>query len=407
MARKKLESDKVFDEWLERNNKRIGEIYVAQVGEYPPTLDNFYGAVINEYVTTDVIRHYVDAIGDRNPLFRDENYAKKTRWGGIIGPPTMTDSIAQPYPFKQQPEEFAKFNKHVCFPYGNRREILKPIRPGYKMKVIHRYLGVTEVETELPEPIREFDEVVRREFVNQYGEVCAIVYSYMRHRINFDWVPERSIYNVERRRPKLTDEERDAIYRNYDNEKRRGAEALYYEDVSLGDKISLHPIGPSTVYDTAAFYTAIAGHAVAFELEWERIKLNPDFHWLDPEVNAWTCGGTCHFKDNFEDPKAHTWLYCGGYAVGFQGQNEGLLGRMLTNWIGDNGFIRLLDTRTVQYPMVGEIFYNSGEVTGKKIEDRNYLVDLKVECRNQDGAVLLTGTAQVQLPSKNDFYPIF
>jgi hypothetical protein len=128
---------------------------------------------------------------------------------------------------------------------------------------------------------------------------------------------------------------------------------------------------------------------------------------LDPEVNAWTCGGTCHFKDNFEDPKAHTWLYCGGYAVGFQGQNEGLLGRMLTNWIGDNGFIRLLDTRTVQYPMVGEIFYNSGEVTGKKIEDRNYLVDLKVECRNQDGAVLLTGTAQVQLPSKNDFYPIF
>ena len=109
MARTKLESDKVFDDWMARNNKRIGEILIPLVGEYPPTLENFYGSVMNEWVTTDLIRHYVDAMGDRNPLWRSEDYAKKTRWGGIIGPPTFTDSIVQPYPYKQEPDEFKKF----------------------------------------------------------------------------------------------------------------------------------------------------------------------------------------------------------------------------------------------------------------------------------------------------------
>ncbi len=35
------------------------------------------------------IRKFAEAIGDLNPLYRDERYARKSRDGGIIAPPTF------------------------------------------------------------------------------------------------------------------------------------------------------------------------------------------------------------------------------------------------------------------------------------------------------------------------------
>jgi acyl dehydratase len=35
------------------------------------------------------IRRFAQAIGDDNPLYLDEEYAKKSRYGGIIAPPTF------------------------------------------------------------------------------------------------------------------------------------------------------------------------------------------------------------------------------------------------------------------------------------------------------------------------------
>src|SRR5699024_3946968 len=40
------------------------------------------------------IRKFADSIGDSNPLYRDEEYAAKTTYGGIIAPPTFPIAIA-------------------------------------------------------------------------------------------------------------------------------------------------------------------------------------------------------------------------------------------------------------------------------------------------------------------------
>ena len=399
MVRTGLASDKVFYDWMAKNNERIGEILIPEIGEYPPTLENFYGSLMNEWVTTDLIRHYVDSIGDRNPLFRSQEYARKTRWGGIIGPSTFTDSIVQPYPYKQEPEEFKKFNGFWTLPNGARREIYKPIRPGDRLRAVRRYLGIKEVETVRPEPVREFDEVVQRQIINHKDEVVAIIYNHATQILNHQLSPENPLY-PKRKRIRLTDEERDAIYHAYDNEKWRGGETRFWEDVAAGEELKLHPVGPYTVYDVAAFYTAMSGHAVGFELEWERIKLNFDFAWLDPEVNAWTCGGVCHFEDN-RGP--HSLLWANGYACGFYAQLEGLLGRMITSWMGDDGFVRVLDTRVPCYPMLGDVLHCEGRVTGKSTVNGEHLVDLDVVCKGHDGMPLVAGTARVQLPSRVDF----
>lgn len=41
------------------------------------------------------IRQFVEAIGDSNPLYVDEEYASKTIYGGIIAPPTFPIAIGQ------------------------------------------------------------------------------------------------------------------------------------------------------------------------------------------------------------------------------------------------------------------------------------------------------------------------
>ena len=47
----------------------------------------------NTQATIDTIRHFVNGYGDVNPLYRDPEYAKKTKYGTVIAPPCFLFSI--------------------------------------------------------------------------------------------------------------------------------------------------------------------------------------------------------------------------------------------------------------------------------------------------------------------------
>jgi len=56
----------------------------------PDSLKQYIGKVDPPHlreVEQGAIRRYADAVGDDNPLYYDEEYAKNTRYGGIISPP--------------------------------------------------------------------------------------------------------------------------------------------------------------------------------------------------------------------------------------------------------------------------------------------------------------------------------
>jgi acyl dehydratase len=380
-----------------QQNEHIGEIGIPRGGEYPPQPECFYGTILNEWVTTDVIRHFADGMGDKNPLWRDREYARQTRWGGIIAPPTVNDTIVQPYAGRMtEDKDISKFKSYFLLPNGSMREMYQVIRPGDRFRVVQTYLGLTEIEP-VRSGCREFDDTVRRTIINQRDEVVSIHDRHMTAVINYA-LDDDHPYWPKRRKRRLTDEERDAIEKGYDQETRRGADTLYWEDVTVGEEVKPLIVGPLSVYDIAACYTAIAGHAVAFGLEWERVKVNPDFHWLDPEVNAWTCGGICHFHDD----KGHAGIFDGGAAVAFYFQIEWLLGRMLTDWMGDDGFLKRLDDRFPIMPILGDVLCQKGRVTKKYIEGDEHLVDLEVHCENLDGLLMVPGSATVRLPSRTD-----
>jgi len=55
-------------------------------------------SVAPDPVNVPMIRHWVDATGDRNPVYLDESFAATTRFGGIVAPPAMLQAWGMPRP---------------------------------------------------------------------------------------------------------------------------------------------------------------------------------------------------------------------------------------------------------------------------------------------------------------------
>jgi acyl dehydratase len=391
--------NQLVDKWFDELSCRKGETTVPGVGSCPPDLKTgLHSSLNNEYVTTDLIRHYAEAIGDRNPLWRYEDYARKTVWGGIIAPPTITDAIAISWPTKRGALTDLDFDL-AGLPAGSKREWFGVIRPGDKFRLVDELINIEEKKTKQKGIIRLFLETIKRSYINQRDEAAAIVHCRMVHLA----IPPREdgsggttvFSGGERTRHVFTDAEREAIYNGYDTETRRGSDTLFWDDVTVGQELKPLVVGPVTTWHTAAWLAALAGYAVAFDMEWETLKADLKFAWFDPKLNVWKSGGEGHLVDG----AGHSG-FSGGHAFAYGAQIEGLICRSIYNWMGDAGFLKEMDCAFRNIPILGDAYHIHGSVTNKYTAGDEHLVDLKVHCENQDGLVLVPGTAKVRLPAR-------
>ena len=56
------------------------------------------GALAPDPVNVPMIRHWVDALDYRNPIYEDDAFAKRTRHGGLVAPPAMLQAWTMPRP---------------------------------------------------------------------------------------------------------------------------------------------------------------------------------------------------------------------------------------------------------------------------------------------------------------------
>jgi len=81
-------------------------------------------------------------------------------------------------------------------------------------------------------------------------------------------------------------------------------------------------------------------------------------------------------------------------------------GHLLTNWMGDEGFVRRLKVDVLEPYIYGDALWVKGKVVDKykeKIGGTLYsAVDVKIETINQEGQNVAPGTATVYLPSFNN-----
>lgn len=87
-----------------------------------------------------MIRKFALAIGDPNPLWQDEEYARQSRYGGITAPPTfiLTIGLEEIAPELTLPPSMTTLHG------GTELDYYQPVRPGDKIAVTIRLANMRE-----------------------------------------------------------------------------------------------------------------------------------------------------------------------------------------------------------------------------------------------------------------------
>lgn len=128
-------------------------------------------------VTKKDIRRYAQAIGDTNPLYYDEQYARTTRYGGIVAPPLFCHTLAfEDVPAEQLRPDGLPTELNVPLPTdraiggGSVFETGDPVRPG-------DVITVTKVIEDIYKKVGKSGElffvVLDTTYTNQDGRVVA------------------------------------------------------------------------------------------------------------------------------------------------------------------------------------------------------------------------------------------
>jgi acyl dehydratase len=117
-------------------------------------------------VERGAIRRFAEAIGDPNPLYNDEAAARKTRFGGMIAPPTFCRSLGAAIPeIKINMPAFRGLDG------GSEWEYFTPIRPGDRISVVSKIADIRESAGRLGPMVFV---TVETSYTNHHNELCAL-----------------------------------------------------------------------------------------------------------------------------------------------------------------------------------------------------------------------------------------
>ena len=117
-------------------------------------------------VERGAIRRFAQAVGDPNPLFNDEQEARKSRFGGMIATPTFCRSLVGGDP---RIFEMPTAPKNLL-DGGSDWEYFRPIRPGDRITVVTSLVDMRETEGRMGTMLVR---VIETRYTNQFNEVCA------------------------------------------------------------------------------------------------------------------------------------------------------------------------------------------------------------------------------------------
>ncbi|MBI4639461.1 MAG: MaoC family dehydratase N-terminal domain-containing protein [Candidatus Tectomicrobia bacterium] len=123
-------------------------------------------------VEKGALRKFLNATGDTNPLFRDEEWARKTEYGGIIAPPTFfcPDALiaGQVTGLKRVPNPF-----RYSIDGGSEWESFQPVRVGDTLSITTKIADIYEKQGSARTG-RMLFTIVEATCRNQRGELVGI-----------------------------------------------------------------------------------------------------------------------------------------------------------------------------------------------------------------------------------------
>ena len=338
--------------------------------------------------TRDAIRHYAHGIGDDNPLWCDPDYAARTRWDGIVAPPSFlfaTSRIVSGY-------VGGLAGVHAMWA-GADWTWHEPVRRNDAITTEAWLKDLIEHETQFAG--RSIQQVYHVDFYNQHGTLVAAADSWC-FRTDRDLARETGTkYTQVKAKPprRYTDAEIAEHYALYEDEPVRGAQPRRWTDVREGERLPTMAKGPMTVTGFIAYAQGWGGLYIrANKLAWKQIDRHPGLG-IENRFGIPDCPERVHWEQEFAT------LVGAPGAYDYGPERCSWLTHHLTNWMGDDGFLRSAHCKIRRHNPEGDMLRIDGAVVRKFVEGDRHLVEVTQEARNQDGELSVIGGGVVELPA--------
>jgi len=134
----------------------------------------------------------------------------------------------------------------------------------------------------------------------------------------------------------------------------------------------------------------------AFRLAYLHKKRSPKFY----SINEWGYPDTVervHWDDGWAQRIGNP------YAYDFGKMRNAWMCHLITNWIGDDGWLWKMTDELRAFNHFGDTTWVKGKVTGKSVTaEGHHIVEIELACENQRGVISAPGTATVILPSRKN-----
>ncbi len=343
----------------------------------------------NTAVTPQAIRHFAYGISDDNPLWLDPDYAAKSHFGQLVAPPTFLTSVAYPAlhgaPMKLSMSQLIGELEYQWF---------HPILAGDTLRPESEQTGVYESQD------RQGHRLVcilsETRYWNKNNELVGKAES------NLVWIertPEDLL--IERKTYQYSEAEITQIQNALNQEIRTGNQALWGEEIEVGQELPVFVRGPLTVGDLICWQAAIGPSYRPGKLGYFDGLKSPHTLAQNP-VTGWSVKNSQQHEDFLMAQQR-------GMPAPFDNSvmRFAWLSPLLTNWMGDRGELKQLSVQMTAPILYGDTTWYRGIVSKKISREMEILVEVKITGTNQLGEVTTTGKAEVLLPSKEKSEFIF
>lgn len=345
------------------------------------------GVVIADWLS---ISRMVCALGDRNPLYLDPNYGARSWWSSMLAPPAFLLSIIVPRSagaMDASPCSALDRLRRLDLVWDDHIRLGESVTASAYISRVEKISAGSGLEGMQIETRASYQAGGRR-VASACGEVIV-----QPLKLAEKVIVDRAIHEY-------SDEEIARIVAELEAEPApRGARPRFFEDVSPGDQLSPVTRGPLTWSEFQSWMVAEGRPAPAGNLRYHALRDRPG-EVLPEDASGWRGFGRAEARYDLKHSAA-----VGLPLPTVKGSMlAGLASQLITNWMGDVGFLRTLSCRLDQPAFYGDTLRLTGTVADVFEQQHGghdrAAIAIDVLAVNQLGERVLWGHAIVLLPRR-------
>lgn len=342
--------------------------------------------IFNRTVSYEAIRNYVNGVGDNNPLYRDEEYAKKTKYGRLVAPPNWLYSVFPTWVLQGLPGIHA-------FHSGNDWIFYKPIFLGDTITATCKFMGFDVKSSRFAQ--KTVFEYQRSDFYNQRNELVARTDLWLIRAERQTARKTGKYASIQLPHP-WTKEELEKIDEEVLAEEIRGGCPRYWEDVEIGEELPSVVKGPFGLTDIIAYCVGAAPVQIsAHSTQLGLYKRHPAWGFRDPLTHAWEPIYGVHYNKAAANAAGLPYPYDVG------AQRQGWLINFICNWVSDEGWLKKNYAEYRKFVYHSDVIWFRGEVVKKYVdEEGEHCVDIEAHAIDQRGEDTMPSYSVLVLPSR-------